>query len=250
VRGFVMIAGQLVPMPSPALSIIVFAYNEAMNVAAVLAELRAYLDVQKLDAEIVFIDDGSCDGTYDAARAALADTHGSVLRHEQNRGIGAAIKTAVRACHGEWVTFMPADGQIEPAAVATLMAATEDGRADVVFSTYEQRDDGLHRKLLSFGIRALVLGVHGVALHCEGPYLFRRTLFIPEQLPPDSFFLNFEFPIRMIVAGRRTRNVVIRCRQRRAGESKSTGLRRIAGVARELLDFRVRRLRETLGRRS
>ena len=85
---------------------------------------------------------------------------------------------------------------------------------------------------------------HGVRMRSDGPYLFRRELFIPEQLKPDTFFLNFEFPIRVLAARRRSRNVVIQCRPRRAGSSKSTGWRRIAGVGKELIELRVRRLRE------
>jgi hypothetical protein len=69
-------------------------------------------------------------------------------------------------------------------------------------------------------------------------------LFDPDALPPDTFFLNFEFPIRMLVAKRRTHSVVIPCRQRLAGVSKSTGIRRILGVAQDLLLFRIRRFRE------
>ena len=232
----------------PALSIIVLAYNEAENVGPVLSELLDYLGAQHPSTEIVFVDDGSRDGTYEAATAALRGARAKILRHETNRGMGAAIKTGVRACEGTWVTFLPADGQIEPAAISTLLAAGSDD-VDIVFSTYDQRNDGWHRKLLSFGVRALVLAVHGVVLRSDGPYLFRRELFRPEALPPDSFFLNFEFPIRVLIDKRRTRNVVIRCRQRRAGVSKSTGLKRIAGVARELIDFRVRRAREDLQRR-
>lgn len=232
-------------MPKPELSIIVFAYNEAANIAPVLKELQEYLRRQPYATQIVFVDDGSRDGSFEVAEAALAGVDGArVLRHGHNRGIGAALKSGVPLCEADWVTFMPADGQIPPQAISTLMTAASDGRVDLVFSTYDQRDDGLHRKLLSWGVRVLILGVHGVALRCEGPYLFKRALFHPEQLPPDTFFLNFEFPIRMLLAGKRTRNVVIECRKRRSGVSKSTGLKRIAGVARDLLDFRWRRLRE------
>jgi cellulose synthase/poly-beta-1,6-N-acetylglucosamine synthase-like glycosyltransferase len=231
-------------MSAPSLSVIVFAYNEAENLGPVLRELIAHLHQHHPGAEIVFVDDGSSDASSEVARDALAGERATLLRHPYNRGIGAALKTGVRVCNSTWVTFMPADGQIEPSAVTTLLAASGDD-VDVVFSTYEQRDDGLYRKLLSAGIRGLILAVHGVRLHCEGPYLFRRVLFRPEELPPDTFFLNFEFPIRMLIRKFRTRNVVIGCRQRRAGASKSTGWKRISGVARDLIDFRVRRIRES-----
>jgi dolichol-phosphate mannosyltransferase len=229
--------------PAP-LSLIVFAYNEAENVQPVLHELTTYLRAHHPGTQLVFVDDGSSDATYTQAEIALRDENAVVLRHTVNRGIGAALKTGVRQCTAEWVTFMPADGQIPPSAVTTLLQAAEVQPLDVVFSNYERRDDGLHRTLFSFGLRALIFGIHGVALRSEGPYLFRRALFDPEALPPDTFFLNFEFPIRMLVAKRRTHSVVIPCRQRRAGVSKSTGLRRILGVAQDLLLFRLRRFRE------
>lgn len=223
-------------------SIIVFAFNEAENVAPVLTELRTWLAAHEPDAELVFIDDGSHDATLDNAKQALAGSRAKFVRHVRNRGIGAALKTAVTLCEAPWVTFLPADGQIEPAAVGTLLDNARVYTNDVVFSSYADRDDGPHRKLLSFGVRALTFAVHGVWMVCEGPYLFRRELFIPEALPPDTFFLNFEFPIRMLLAKKKIGHVVIRCRKRRAGVSKSTGLSRIAGVARDLLDLRVRRL--------
>lgn len=231
-------------MSAPSLSIIVFAYNEAENVTPILHELSGWLAHHEPDAEIVFVDDGSTDPTLETARAALAGRRAKFVRHERNRGIGAALKSGVRECEAPWVTFLPADGQIEPDAIGTLRAAASDDSVDVVMSTYAQRDDGVHRTLLSFGVRALIYSVHGVRMRSDGPYLFRRALFIPEQLVPDTFFLNFEFPIRVLAAGRPTRNVVIDCRPRRAGMSKSTGLKRIAGVAKDLVDLRVRRVRE------
>lgn len=227
----------------PSLGVVVFALDEADNIAAVLGELSTWLDVHEPDAEIVFVDDGSRDGTLEAARAALAGRRATLLRHEHNRGIGAALKTGVGASRAPWLTFMPADGQIEPAAIGTLRDAAGDGRVDVVFSVYDQREDGLERKILSWGVRALITLVHQVRVRSDGPYLFRRSLFDPDQLKPDTFFLNFEFPIRVVSAGLPHRTVTIRCRPRRAGVSKSASLRRIRGVARDLIDLRVRRLR-------
>lgn len=233
---------------SEPLSLVVLAYDEEENVGPVLRELRAWLDVHEPDAEIVFVDDGSRDGTLAAAREALAGTRAELVRHETNRGIGAALKTGVAAAHGAWVTFLPADGQIAPDALGTLREAAADGDADVVLSVYDHRDDGLDRKVLSWGVRTMILLVHGVRLRSDGPYLFRRSLFDAAQLPADSFFLNFEFPIRAIGAKLRVRTVTIACRPRRSGSSKSTGLRRIAGVARDLWDLRVRRTRSAISR--
>jgi glycosyltransferase involved in cell wall biosynthesis len=228
---------------SDSLSIIIFAYNEEENIGPVLTELRQWLEANEPSAEIVFVDDGSHDRTSEAAAKSLSGMPHVLLRHDRNRGIGAALKTGVAGARGQFVTFLPADGQIAPEAIATLRRAQKARGADVVFSVYDRRDDGWDRKVFSFGVRALIAGVHGVWLKSDGPYLFRRRLFDPTQLPPDTFFLNFEFPIRALAAGLVTDIVVIECRPRRAGHSKSTQWHRIVGVARDLVDLRMRRFR-------
>jgi dolichol-phosphate mannosyltransferase len=235
-------------MSAPELSVIVFAFNEETNIAPVLLELRQWLSIHEPLAEIVFVDDGSSDATSAGAANALSGALHQLLRHETNRGIGAALKTGVRAAKGSWVTFLPADGQIAPDAIGKLRAAAAQERADVVFSVYDRREDGFHRKVLSAGVRSLIWLVHGVRMRSDGPYLFRRSLFDPDQLAPDTFFLNFEFPIRMLGAGVPAAAVTIECRPRRSGRSKSTGLKRIYGVAQDLIELRFRRMKESLTR--
>jgi dolichol-phosphate mannosyltransferase len=235
-------------MSDPDLSVVIFAYDEETNIAPVLVELRQWLSANEPSAEIVFVDDGSSDTTSDEAAKVLSGSPHQLLRHETNRGIGAALKTGVRSAKGAWVTFLPADGQIAPEAIGSLRAAADRERADVVFSVYDHRDDGLHRRILSAGVRALIWLVHGVRMRSDGPYLFRHSLFDADQLVPDTFFLNFEFPIRILGAEIASTVVTIECRPRRSGHSKSTGLKRIYGVAQDLLELRVRRIKESLRR--
>jgi dolichol-phosphate mannosyltransferase len=236
-------------MTPPDLSVIVFAFNEEANILPVLIELRRWLTDHEPSSEIVFVDDGSSDRTADVAAAALEGMPHQVSKHSTNRGIGAALKTGVELARGTWVTFLPADGQIAPEAIGQLRTEARQSGTEVVFSVYEARDDGLHRKILSAGVRSLIFLVHGVVMRSDGPYLFRRTLFDPDRLTPNTFFLNFEFPIRMLRAGTAASLVTIECRPRLSGRSKSTGLRRIAGVARDLVDLRVRLTKEAFNAR-
>ena len=229
---------------TPALSVIVFAYNEAENISVMLGELRNWLDRHEPQSEIVFVDDGSRDGTAEAATHALAGCAHRIERHDANRGIGAALKTGVAVASAPWITFLPADGQVEPEAIGVLRAAARHDDVDLVLSVYEDRDDGLDRKVLSWGMRALVRVVHGVRLDSDGPYLFRRKLFVPGALVPDSFFLNLEFPIRVLAGGGASRVVRIRCRPRLGGVSKSARVRTVLHIARDIVDFRLRRWRE------
>lgn len=230
------------------LSLIVFAFNEALNVPTVLPEILRWLRGREGPYQLVFVDDGSRDETAALARAVCGDDPACVVcSHPSNRGIGAALKTGVRAATQPWVTFLPCDGQIPVEDLAKLTEAAARDGVRVVFSVYESRDDGAHRTVLSAGVRGLIRVVHGVAMRSDGPYLFRRELFDPAQLVPDTFFLNFEFPIRMARLREPASTVIVRCVPRVAGHSKSTGLKRIVGVAGDLIDLRVRLWGETLG---
>ncbi|MBO6938988.1 MAG: glycosyltransferase family 2 protein [Deltaproteobacteria bacterium] len=232
---------------TPPLSVAILAYDEEENLPSVLAELFAYLDEVVPGAEVIVIDDGSSDDTARVAERCLEGRPGRVIRHPQNRGMGAGLKTAATAARSDWFTFLPADGQIPPEAVGTLLAARDDGpTADLVLSVYDHRDDGKLRKVLSWGVRTLIRAVHGVRMRSDGPYLIRRRLFDPEQLAPNTFFLNFELPIRAGAADLRTRTVTIPCRPRLAGVSKTARPGRALGVAKDLLAMRRRRIRETL----
>lgn len=229
-------------------SIVVFAFNEGENVVPVLKELTEWLNQQSWTSEILFVNDGSTDDTQERAERVLAGFPGQVLQHTKNKGIGAAIKTGTRAAVGEYVTFLPCDGQIPPTAVGTLLSATTAANVDVVLSMYIARNDGFRRKVLSWGVRQLISVVHGVDLKSEGPYLFRRPLLLPQQLDANSFFLNFEFPIRALAAGLEVRTVDLPCRPRRAGRSKAAAARQIRAVANDLVQLRWKRTRSTLER--
>lgn len=235
-------------MSRPSLSVVVLAFDEEDNAGPVLGELRGWLEANEPSSEIVLVDDGSRDQTTARAQEALAGFPTRFVRHDTNRGMGAGLKSGVTAARGDWVTFLPADGQIPPSAVGVLREAARDGDVDVVLSVYDHRDDGLHRKLLSWGVRSLIAAVHGVRIRSDGPYLFRRRLLDPSQLPPDTFFLNFEFPIRALAAGLRVRTVTVLCRPRRSGVSKTAATRKVLGVAEELFDLRRRRVQEAVDR--
>ncbi len=227
-----------------ALSVVVMAFDEEENVGPVLRELTGWLRRYEPEAEVIFVDDGSRDGTAARAAEALDGVRHRLVRHERNRGMGAALKSGVREARGTWVTFLPADGQVPPEAVGALRAEQRRSGADLVLGVYGRRDDGLLRSVLSAGLRALVTLAYGSRLRIEGPYLFRRSLFDAERLVPDTFFLNFEFPLRARAAGLRLSEATVPCRLRRSGRSKVARPGRILRVAADLGALRVRMWRE------
>ncbi len=218
----------------PLLSVVVLAYNERENLEPVVEEALAVLGAQVPDLELILVDDGSSDGTGPLADALAQRSPGTVrvLHHEHNRGMGAGLRSGFGAAAGRWLSFLPADGQIDPADLLRLLA--QAGEAKVVLNYYERRDDGLRRKVLSRGLRVLTWALTGSRWRNEGPYLIENGLqdrFAPQS---DTFFYNLEIIIRCERAGIPMAAIYSRTRQRRSGQSKVTSGRRILRVAQEL----------------
>lgn len=227
------------------LSLVVFAFNEEESVPHVLPEILAWLRARTHPWELVFVDDGSADRTLELARTVVGDDpRCKVFSLGANRGIGGALKAGVRSASMPWVTFLPCDGQIPVGELDVLLRAADARGVDVVFSVYRDRDDGMLRKVLSAGVRGLIRAVHGVTMRSDGPYLFRRALFNARELAPDTFFLNFEFPIRVLRRGVSYAVETIECVPRQRGVSKSARFKVVGRVARDLVDLRLRLARE------
>src|SRR5688572_19001065 len=89
------------------LSIVIPAYNEEQVIGDTI---RAISELGFYSHEVLVVDDGSTDGTAEAARAAGA----RVISHPYNIGNGAAVKTGIRSSLGRVVVFMDGDGQHDP----------------------------------------------------------------------------------------------------------------------------------------
>ena len=84
-------------------TIVVPAFNESGSIGGVVTALRAAAPWH----EVIVIDDGSTDGTGEAAQDAGA----RVVRHPYNKGNGAAVKSGIRAATSDWIAIVDADGQ-------------------------------------------------------------------------------------------------------------------------------------------
>jgi glycosyltransferase involved in cell wall biosynthesis len=111
---------------TPAISVVIPAFNEEHGIASVIAEVRERLRAQGMEAEIIVVDDGSTDATAAAANHAGA----RVIQHRSNRGYGAALKTGIAAATNEIVAIIDADGTYPAARLPDMIADLE--HADMV----------------------------------------------------------------------------------------------------------------------
>ncbi|MEE9226710.1 MAG: glycosyltransferase family 2 protein [Acidobacteriota bacterium] len=112
------------------ISVVVPVFNEASTIAEVLRRIRE----TPYDKEILVVDDGSTDGTAETL-AGIADPQLRILRHERNRGKGAALRTAFREVRGEVVIIQDSDLEYDPRDYPKLLRPIEEGKADVVFGS-------------------------------------------------------------------------------------------------------------------
>lgn len=104
-----------------AVSVIIPAYKEVAHVASQVESVRHVMEQLEWPFEIIVVDDGSGDGTAEAA----AGTGVRVLRKARNGGYGAALKTGIRAAQYDWILITDADGTYPTEAIPQLLALAE-----------------------------------------------------------------------------------------------------------------------------
>jgi glycosyltransferase involved in cell wall biosynthesis len=127
----------------PQLSILTTAHNERGNVAAWFRAVEAAVDDLGLDAEIVFIDDGSTDGTSDEVRAYVPRrVEVRLLRNERCLGITAAIRRSLSEARAPLCALLPADLESDPAVDLPALYRALAPDVDAVAGYREGRGDG------------------------------------------------------------------------------------------------------------
>ncbi|MDH7501276.1 MAG: glycosyltransferase family 2 protein [Verrucomicrobiota bacterium] len=202
------------------LSIIVPVYNEQENVLPLWQEVAAAMASAELAWELVFVDDGSTDETWNRIREARGqDPRVRGLRHKKNAGQSAAVWTGLVSSSSAFVATLDGDRQNDPADIPWMLSLLQKDNLDFISGMRLKRQDNWLRRVSSAvarWVRNVVLNTNfrdtGCALR-----VFKRTVL--DGIPAFNGLHRF-LPVLVAGAGWKTREVEVRHRQRVAGVSK------------------------------
>lgn len=234
------------PAAPPALSIVLPALNEAENLPEAVAQIRAALDAAAIAWETVVVDDGSTDGTGEIAdRLGVEDGRVRVVRHAENRGKGAALRSGFAATRAPIVGYTDADLPFDMEALGRAYARLVESGADLVagFRTNRERYS-MRRRVYSGAYNALVRALLGLPLDDVGFALkvMRRETFEAADLHSDGGFADVELIARAYRAGARIERIGVAFTPRERGTSTMAGPASVAGIVRDMVRFRLGRL--------
>lgn len=229
------------------LSVIIPVYNEAATISLVIERV---LDVELggYEREIIVVDDGSTDGTGTALTDLGARWPGrlKVVRHERNRGKGAAIRTALEHVTGDIVLTQDADLEYDPRDYPALLAPFEDSAVQVVYGSRTLRANPRSSwsfywggRLLSW-VASLLYGAR-VSDEATGYKAFRVDLLRSLNLQPTRFEFCPEVTGKILRRGIEIHEVPISYRPRSVVEGKKIRWRDGLQAVWTLAKYRFRR---------
>ncbi len=174
---------------TPQLSVVVPLFNESAGIASFAKQLRSTLDSLNVPYEVVFVDDGSQDGTSSIA-SALDWKQLCVVILARNVGHQSAIEAGLSVARGSWVVTMDGDGQHPPAVVSLMYATALEHDVDVVYATRPSRgSESLGKKgaaLLYYRIMRWLAEVPIENSQADFRLVSRRLLNEVQAIPGDK----------------------------------------------------------------
>jgi dolichol-phosphate mannosyltransferase len=201
------------------LSIVIPVYNESESLEALHAELAEVAKAESYEMEIIFVDDGSRDDSWQLVRKlAKIDARVRGIRFRRNFGKAAALSAGFADARGEIVMTLDADLQDDPHEIPRFLAKMNEN-LDVVSGWKRVRHDPWHKVYPSRVFNAMVSWLTGVKLHDHncGMKSYRREIFDEVQLYGE---LHRFVPVLAAARGYRVGEIEIAHRARKFGRSK------------------------------
>jgi glycosyltransferase involved in cell wall biosynthesis len=214
----------MIPFVTPFLSAVVPVLDEYESLPAFHAELVDALSGLARPCEIVYVDDGSTDGSTErlekfALQGSAPDVAVRVVVLRRNFGKSGALAAGFAHARGSWIVTLDADGQDVPAEIPNLLSAAEHGAYDLVGGWRRHRDDRLVKRVTSRWYNAATRRLTGLALRDFNTGFKLLSAQVAGELPLYGEFHRF-VPVLASDLGFRVGEVEVHHRARFAGRSK------------------------------
>jgi glycosyltransferase involved in cell wall biosynthesis len=220
------------------LSIVVPLYNEQDSVVPLYEAITNALRDVAGKAEIIFVDDGSRDRTFEIAEAIAAeDKRLRVVKFRRNYGQTPAMAAGIDTAQGTYIITMDGDLQNDPADINNFIEKLDEGYDIVVGWRFERQDRLISRKIPSRIANWIIGKVTGVPIRDNGCSLKGFRASVIKNIPLYSEMHRF-IPAMASMAGPRIAEIKVRHHARQFGESKY-GLSRVYKVLFDLLTIRM-----------
>lgn len=222
------------PVAAPYLSVLIPIYNEEDNIAPLMERLFTSLHALPHTFEVVAVDDGSRDRSFERLQdAAARHPQLRVIRFRRNYGQTAAMMAGIDFARGDVILSLDADLQNDPADIPLLLAKLDEGY-DVVSGWRRDRQDARYRRtLVSRVANRMISWISGVRLQDYGCTLkaYRREVIKDVKLYGE---MHRFIPIYATWLGARVTEIAVRHHPRSHGQSKY-GLERVAKVVLDMM---------------
>lgn len=213
------------------LSVVVTVYNEEENIRPMIQKIKA--DLAELDYELIYVDDGSSDGTLQVLREELYDRL-VIVTFRRNYGQSAALMAGIDAAQGEFIATMDGDLQNDSADIPKMLQLAEEENLDMVAGERVNRQDGVFlRKIPSWIANYIIRNSSGVHLRDYGCALRVMRAEIAKDLGIYGELHRF-IPVLVSLETGRIKQIAVNHHARQFGESKY-GLGRTFKVISDLL---------------
>jgi len=222
------------------LSVLIPALNEERTIETVIHAVSAL----ELKLEIILVDDGSSDSTWEIMERCANGDSIRAFRHPANQGKGGAVRTALEHARGQIVLVQDADLEQDPKEYPKLIQPILDGTATVVYGTrFSQKHEGYRSWWFTLGNRVVTF-ITNLVYGCKitdmenGFKVMPRTVAISLDLQARGFDIEPEITVKVCRLGYRIHEVPVSYDARTRAEGKKITTRDGIRAASTLLKFR------------
>ena len=222
------------------LSIILPCYNEEKNIKQIPTVLIKELDELKISYEIIAVNDGSRDDTYEKLKEIQKKYPMiKIVNHERNKGLASAIKTGIENINGKLTVTMDADFTFHPKQIKNLLKRFNEGDVDVVIGSpnlaegyskdipkYRIWLSNIGRLLYNFALDEKITAVTPIFRLYKTSQLKGIEL-NPTPTPRGGFSINAEILAKLLLQNKRVAEIPATLTVRKYGESKINNLKEI-----------------------